>query len=170
MDVNAGYIFPDQIAPLADATPAFYYNAALTKISGIRTVKGTGKIVYMGVGLEMIQTVAVANDIINRAWHWFMGYNVGISENFLNTSFLDQNVPNPCGSATTIEYTLSSSEHVILVLTDVQGRTVQQILNGTSTAGNHQVNVNTSSLEAGVYYYTMQTASGKMTRKMIVTK
>lgn len=124
----------------------------------------------MGVGLEMIQTVAVANDIINRAWHWFIGFNVGISENSLNPASLNQNVPNPCSLTTAIQYTLPAPGHITLVLWNVQGRTVQQIVNEISAAGTHQVNVNTSSLGAGVYYYTLQTASGKLTRKMVVTK
>lgn len=170
VDVNGGYMYPDQIAPLFDATAIFYYNTALSKISAIRTIKGNSKIVYFGVGLEMIQTVAVANDIINRAWHWFMGFEVGINENSKNSESLGQNVPNPCNSTTAIQFTLPSSEQVSLDLYDINGRSVQHILHGITSAGNHQVNINTSSLGAGVYYYTLQTSSGKLTRKMIVVK
>jgi len=170
VDVNGGNMYPDQIAPLFDATAIFYYNAALSKISALRTVKGNSKIVYFGIGLEMVQTVAVANDIINRAWHWFMGFQVGINENSLKSGSLYQNVPNPCNSTTEIQFTLSSSEQVSLDLYDVNGRSVQHILNGFTPAGNHQVNINTSSLDTGVYYYTLQTSSGKQTRKMIVVK
>jgi Outer membrane protein Omp28/Secretion system C-terminal sorting domain len=170
VDVNGGNMYPDQIAPLFDATTIFYYNAALTKISAIRTVKGNSKIVYFGVGLEMVQTVAVANDIINRAWHWFMGFEVGINENSLKNESLSQNVPNPCNSTTAIQFNLPFSETVSLDLYDVNGRSVRHILNGITPAGNHQAIISTTSLNAGVYYYTLQTSSGKLTRKMIVVK
>jgi NADH:ubiquinone oxidoreductase subunit F (NADH-binding) len=118
----------------------------------------------------MVQTVAVANDIINRAWHWFMGFEVGINENSLKNESLSQNVPNPCNSTTAIQFTLPSSEQVSLDLYDINGRSVQHILHGITSAGNHQVNINTSSFDAGVYYYTLLTSSGKLTRKMIVVK
>jgi hypothetical protein len=170
VDVNAGNIYPDQIAPLADATPAFYYNTALTKISGIRTVKGTGKIVYMGVGLEMVQTTAVANDIINRAWHWFMGFNVGINENSGNTSSLDQNVPNPCSMFTSVQFTLTSDEKVSLDVFDVNGKVIQNVTNGNFIAGTHKVNINTSGLNAGIYYYTLQSSTTRLTKKMVIVK
>jgi hypothetical protein len=172
VDVNGGNMYPDQIAPLpsSDATAIFYYNAALTKISGIRTVKGVSKIVYFGVGLEMVQTTAVANDIINRAWHWFMGFNVGIDNIAKNNESLEQNIPNPSTAETSIRFTLPLSEKVSLDLYDVNGRAIQHILQGIQPAGVQQVKVNTSSLEAGVYYYTLQTSSGKMTKKMVVVK
>ncbi len=170
VDVNGGNMYPDQIAPILDATTIFYYNTALTKISAIRTYKENSKIVYFGVGMEMIQTVAVANDIINRAWHWFMGFAVGIGENSLQRESLSQNIPNPCNSTTAIQFTLPSSEQVSLDLFDVNGRSVQHILNAFIPAGNHQVNINTLSLNAGVYYYTLQTSSGKLTKKMVVVK
>ncbi|MCX6247791.1 MAG: Omp28-related outer membrane protein [Bacteroidetes bacterium] len=170
VDVNGGNMYPDQIAPLGTATPIFYYNTALTKISGLRAMKGSAKIIYFGIGLEMIQTVAVTNDIVNRAWHWFMGYTLGINENSVKSESLSQNVPNPCNMSTSIRFTLAAPELVSLDLYDMSGRTVQSVIHGNLTEGDHQVNISTSSLNAGVYYYTLQSASGKLTRKMIVVK
>ena len=171
VDVFGGYMYPDQIAPLADATPIFYYNTALSKISAIRTVKNGSKIVYFGAGLEMVQTVSVANDIINRAWHWFMDFVVGTNENYpKGTVRLDQNVPNPSNEGTLISFTLPSSDRISLDLYQVNGTRFSHILDGVYPAGSSQVTISTSSLHAGVYYYTLQSSTGKLTRKMIVVK
>jgi hypothetical protein len=170
VDVNGGNMYPDQIAPLSDAVPIFYYDAALTKVGAIRTIKGGSRIVYFGVGLEMVQTVDIANDIIGRTWQWFMGSTSGIDEPSLKGESLGQSIPNPCTSYTSIPFSLNSSGQVSLDLYDVNGKVVQRLLREFFRAGNHQVKVSTSPLDAGVYYYTLRTSSGNLTRKMIVVK
>jgi hypothetical protein len=118
----------------------------------------------------MIGDTIVRREIIKIAHDWFGSSTAGIIENSKNSESLSQNVPNPCNSTTAIQFNLPSSEQVSLDLYDIDGRAVQHILNGINPAGNHQVNINTSSLNAGVYYYTLQTSSGKLTRKMIVVR
>ncbi|MCX6243981.1 MAG: Omp28-related outer membrane protein [Bacteroidetes bacterium] len=171
VDVFGGYMYPDQIAPLADATTTFYYNTALSKISAIRTVKNGAKICYFGFGLEMIQTTAVANDVINRAWHWFMDYAVGVNENSSKGNVtLSQNMPNPAADQTVISFSLPASDRISLDLYDVNGRMISHISDGVYPAGTSNVTVSISGFNAGVYYYTLQSSTGKLTRKMIVVK
>ena len=171
VDVNGGNMYPDQIAPLFDATPIFYYNTTLSKTGAIRTVKNGSKIVYFGIGMEMVQTVAVANDIISRAWHWFMGFAVGVDQNPANRILeLSQNRPNPSSGNTVISFTIPSSDRVSMDLYEMNGKKVSHIMDGIYPAGNSQVTVSTSCLNAGVYYYTLQSSAGKLTRKMIVVK
>ena len=99
-----------------------------------------------------------------------MGFEVGINNNSLRSESLYQNIPNPCNSTTAIQFTLPSSDQVSLDLFDVNGKPVQQIIKGILQEGDHQVVINTASLTAGVYYYTLQTSAGKLTRKMVVVK
>ncbi|MCX6252798.1 MAG: Omp28-related outer membrane protein [Bacteroidetes bacterium] len=170
-DVFGGYMYPDQISPLDNATSIFYYDAGKTKISAIRSTKGSAKVVYFGFGLEMISEVAIANDIINRTWHWFMGFPVGIDETpGLTPLALNQNNPNPCSTETAISFNLPVKETISLTIYDVHGKEIRKMFNGEMPSGNQTVKVSTSSLNAGVYYYTLQTSAGQATRKMVVVK
>ena len=68
-------LYPDDIAPLGDfATEIFRYNN-YANLSGIRADNGVFKVVYIGVGLEMLQDVSIANEIVQISHDWF--YNVG---------------------------------------------------------------------------------------------
>jgi hypothetical protein len=169
VDVNGGNMYPDQITPLDNATTIFYYNTAKSKIGAVKSTMDDAKVVYFGIGLEMISPVAVRNDVIKRTYDWFME-GVGVEERSKDLSSLDQNVPNPAGETTTIGYTLPLAGHVTLDLFDLQGRVIRNLFNGQAAAGTQKVTVSTSDLNPGVYYYTLKTASGKQTRKMVVVR
>ena len=166
------YFFPDEIqlnnASIGDEI--FYYNASHSKVSGVRAANGTWKVVYMAPAPEMIGDTTVSRDIIKRAHDWFGSSTAGIKENSKNAESLGQNIPNPCNSTTAIQFTLSSSEQVSLDLYDINGRVVLNILHGFISEGTHRLNIDASSLHDGVYYYTLQTSTGKLTRKMIVVR
>jgi len=170
VDVNSGNMYPDELSPLQDASAIFYYNTALTKIGAVKSMKEQSKVVYFGIGLEMVQTVAVRNDIIKQTYDWFMA-GVGIAENTSeNNPSLSQNMPNPCSQETLISFNLPVKCNVSLQLYDLNGRIVRIILNGEMQAGNHQVKLITDGLNAGVYYYTMVTQKGKLTKKMVIVR
>ena len=66
---------------------------------------------------------------------------------------------------------LKNIDHnVSMVITDMTGREIMTINEGTQMQGNHNINLNTSSLSSGMYYYTLYADNTKLTRKMIVTK
>ncbi|NCA77000.1 MAG: T9SS type A sorting domain-containing protein [Alphaproteobacteria bacterium] len=146
-DVYVGYMYPDQISPLADATTIFYYNTTLTKIGAIRSMKGSAKVVYFGVGLEMVQNTEVRNDILNKTYDYFMesvgtGEKTGVAGSYLGTCF-----PNPAHDFTTIR--LSNIDRAMVVeIVDINGKTVmsKQVMPGTT-----QINMNTAILPAGLY-------------------
>jgi len=170
VDVYSGNMYPDQISPLQNASATFYYNTTKTKIGAIRSMKDEAKVAYFGVGLEMVQTVAVADDIIKKAWDWFME-GVGISDRTLQESAtLGQNIPNPAGGETTIRFKLPFASFITLQLYDMSGKPVRNLMEGQIPAGSHQVTLSTIGLNPGVYYYTLQTDSGKITRKMVVVR
>ena len=72
----------------------------------------------------------------------------------LSSASLDQNIPNPLTSSTSIHYTIpAGSSKAQLVITDNNGNTVKQIsLNG---GGKGVVNIEASTLSAGTYSYTL---------------
>ncbi len=169
VDVNSGNMYPDQISPLLNATEIFYYNTAKTKIGAVRSTKDDSKIVYFGIGLEMVQTESVRNDIIKRTYDWFME-GVGIDDLNKETISLHQNMPNPCSKETTIQFTLPSRDHVSLMIYDLNGKEIMNVLDQQTPAGDHQIKINTQNFRPGIYYYTLKTTTSKETRKMVVVK
>lgn len=83
-------------------------------------------------------------------------------------AMLQQNVPNPSVSNTSIGYTLPlNTRSAELVISDKQGRVVQRVSLADKNKGT--VNINLSSLTAGTYQYALY-VDGKMTaaRQMTV--
>ncbi len=84
---------------------------------------------------------------------------------------LSQNTPNPpVANSTIINYNIpSGSASAELIFTNVAGQKVKQIQLNKNGAG--MIDVNTSSLSAGTYFYTLY-VNGKSfdTKKMIITR
>lgn len=151
VDVYGGNMYPDQIAPLADATAIFYYNTTLTKIGAVRSEKGDAKVVYFGVGLEMVQTEAVRNDILDKTYEYFM-LGVGVDEQARGTAaILGQNYPNPAQGATTVKVSGIATTMTLEVI-DIAGRTVAR---ENVSQGATQIRINTASLASGIYLYRL---------------
>jgi hypothetical protein len=51
---------------------------------------------------------------------------------------------------------------------DLQGRLIQSVQRGQLPAGNHQVDLNVSDLQAGIYTYSLVADGMRLTKKMIV--
>lgn len=83
---------------------------------------------------------------------------------------MSQNYPNPFNPVTTIKYGLPESAYVKVTLFDVLGRKVMVLVNGKQSAGYHDIQLNASRLNSGVYLYTIQAGEFTKTRKMILLK
>lgn len=78
--------------------------------------------------------------------------SVGVDDNDNDRSFMSlSNYPNPCIDQTTLQYTLGDESTVRLVIYDMYGRQIQEIVNETIPAGTHTMNYRTSDLKDGVY-------------------
>ena len=85
------------------------------------------------------------------------------------TLFLAQNTPNPSRSATLIRYALPTAASVSLVVFDPQGRRLASLLShALQVAGPHQVTVPTAGWRPGCYFYQLEAAGIRATRKMVV--
>ncbi|MCX6268075.1 MAG: Omp28-related outer membrane protein [Bacteroidetes bacterium] len=167
VDVYAGNMYPDQINPLQNATAIFYYNTTLTKTGAVKSMKDQAKVVYFGVGLEMVQTAAVRNDVLKKTYDWFMA-GVGINEKAENhAAFLGQNFPNPAGNTTTIQLH-SINQAMVLEISDITGRILKS---EPVKQGADRIEVSTSSLGNGMYLYRL-VSGGKVvdTRKMNIQR
>ena len=79
--------------------------------------------------------------------------------------------PNPFSQSTTIEYTLTEATEVVLTVTDVTGREIKRLVNGTSQQpGVHQVVFNAENIPDGVYLYTLDAQGTRKTGKLILQR
>lgn len=83
---------------------------------------------------------------------------------------LAQNYPNPFNPATSIGWRMPASGHVTLTVYDVLGRTVAVLADGVYPPGSHSVRLDGTGLASGMYLYTLETGSVRLTRKMLLMK
>jgi Secretion system C-terminal sorting domain len=81
-----------------------------------------------------------------------------------------QNYPNPFNGSTVIGYYLPASGQVKISITNLLGQEVGVPVNSMMSAGSHNFEVSGKSLEAGIYYYTLEFEGQKVTRKMVITE
>lgn len=91
-------------------------------------------------------------------------------ENFIRQFELKQNYPNPFNPATTIEFSLSRSQHVLLKVFDITGKEIAVLRNGRMSAGLHKVTFDGKNLASGVYFYQLQANGFSETKKMALMK
>lgn len=88
---------------------------------------------------------------------------------------LYQNYPNPFNPTTTISFSLESRDYVKLQIYNMEGRLVRTLFEGTLSAGVHSFNWDATDshnarVPSGVYFYSLMTPSGKLTKKMVLIK
>ena len=83
---------------------------------------------------------------------------------------LRQNYPNPFNAGTTISFTLSESQHIILSVYDLLGRKVEVLLDGLIKAGMRQVHFDASAYPSGLYFYRLTAGDYSDTKIMVLIK
>ena len=75
--------------------------------------------------------------------------------------------PNPTDSELNVEFTVESTQDIVLSMQDLTGKIVQQHLIKAETGANH-VFIETSGMAAGVYFLEIYVGGSKETRQVIV--
>ncbi|NUM61996.1 MAG: T9SS type A sorting domain-containing protein, partial [Ignavibacteriaceae bacterium] len=83
---------------------------------------------------------------------------------------LYQNYPNPFNPTTTIKYDLPNTSDVSLIIYDILGRKVKELVNTKQQAGRYEIQFNASNLASGVYIYQLIADKYFSSRKMILLK
>ncbi len=83
---------------------------------------------------------------------------------------LAQNYPNPFNPTTTIDYRIAKSGTATLKVFDILGQEVAILVDGFKNAGEYRLVFNAANLPSGVYFYELQSAGQRMTRKMILMR
>ena len=87
-----------------------------------------------------------------------------------NKAFTFSSYPNPFVSNTTLNYYLPTDSDVKVVVTDVLGKEVAVLYNGSQSKGMHNLAFDASALLKGVYLYTITAGSHTGTGKLIKAK
>jgi hypothetical protein len=95
------------------------------------------------------------------------------------TFSLDQNYPNPFNPATVIRYAVPTESKVRVVVYNVSGEVVKELVNEVQSAGFHESTFSSNSgtnLSSGIYFYSIEATplngnnAFKQTKKMILLK
>lgn len=122
---------------------------------------------------------AVSSDTISDPSNTFSMIVVGKSktENDIpSTYFLSQNFPNPFNPVTRIEYSLPEISEVSIIIYNILGEPVTELVNRVQNGGSYYIEINASDLTSGVYFYTMNarnliaTNQYNATRKLLLIK
>ena len=83
---------------------------------------------------------------------------------------LKQNFPNPFNPSTMLSYSLPKESNVKLVVTNTLGQIVATVVDSYQSAGSYSEIFDASGLSSGVYYYTLTTDAGAVSKKMLLMK
>lgn len=109
---------------------------------------------------------------------WYTQRNIvtGVEDDVLSlpTEYrLEQNYPNPFNPGTIINYQLPVASNVSLIVYDILGRKVAELINDEwKEAGYHQFNFSAVSyhLSSGIYFYRIQTDAFSDIKKFVLLK
>ncbi len=91
-------------------------------------------------------------------------------ENLVTGYELQQNFPNPFNPNTTISYSIPENQFVKILVFDLLGNEVINLVNENKQAGFYSVQFNASNLSSGIYFYNLITEKYIQTKKLILLK
>lgn len=83
---------------------------------------------------------------------------------------LFQNYPNPFNPSTTIDFSIPHSAFITLKVFSLLGEEIATLIREHLQAGSHSVQFDASNLQSGVYFYTLQSGSSRISKKMLLLK
>ena len=83
---------------------------------------------------------------------------------------LSQNYPNPFNPATTIEFTLTQPQDILLAVYNVQGQLVTTLVDDYRSVGTYTTSFDAGDLSSGLYLCRLVAGNQAVTRKMILIK
>jgi hypothetical protein len=119
------------------------------------------------------KTAYVADNGTRKVYKFEFFDPTGVNDGTVDKPYdfaLMQNYPNPFNPSTFIKFSLPKASNVRLYVTDMLGQQVAELLNGYQSAGSHSVVFDGANLTSGVYLYTLESDSGRLTGKMMLMK
>ncbi len=107
-------------------------------------------------------------NIEHRQIPWSTFFNVSVPKHDSRKNYVGQNFPNPVSGVTKINAYLETGSDVTIDITNITGQKVLSFDKGYTAAGSHQLTIDASSLQTGIYFYTVKIGGQSFTKKMIV--
>lgn len=86
------------------------------------------------------------------------------------TYSLFQNYPNPFNPVTSIKFAVPNTGFVNLKVYDALGREVEVLVSERVNAGTYEIKFDASKYSSGIYFYSLETADYRETKKMMLIK
>jgi hypothetical protein len=96
--------------------------------------------------------------------------NVDETEKEAGIFVVSQNYPNPFIDESNVIIYLQKTSNVELRITDLTGKVVSSENYGQMGPGNHNLSIDGTTLDAGIYFYTLSTSDYEVTKKMKVLR
>ena len=122
------------------------------------TLNSTGKLIAGSLSGSLFRSTESTTEIEE--------FSGELPENFS----LSQNFPNPFNPVTNIRYVLNQHTNVRLIIYDLKGREVKQLVNDFQGPGWKTVTWNASHVPSGMYFYRLTAGDFVQTRKMVLLK
>lgn len=158
----------NKITWVPNIIPSNLQNIPLLSIQSMPTATETDPVVT---------NIDIQRRIVGRTQYIMMSHfnadaAVGVNEQSAGDTYkvLGPVTPNPISGQGNIQFTLPSAGHVTVELYDVMGQKVLTAANGMMSAGTQNVSINTTSLPAGAYYYTLKWNGTTETRMLSVVR
>jgi hypothetical protein len=102
----------------------------------------------------------------------FAPYELGsaLSASVPTNFSLEPNRPNPFNPTTVIRYQLANDSPVNLLVFDLTGRVVANLVGGQQAAGSHEVTFDGSALSSGQYFVRLQAGEFTAVQKIVLVK
>jgi hypothetical protein len=95
--------------------------------------------------------------------------NIGIVPiEAINTFALGQNIPNPANNSTRIDYSVPTAGKVVFHVHSITGQLLYSKTIETAR-GTHSIELNTSTLSAGIYFYSIEYKGQRLVKQLIIT-
>lgn len=152
----------DSIWGMNYAAPgSFYDRAEYLILDNSDNVIVTGISLYQGSPSRYdISTVKYSQSITG----------ISHSNQIPETFSLQQNYPNPFNPDTKIEFQLTQDAFVSLIVYDIKGSVVKELINESMQKGSHEYLFTAKELAGGIYFYKLTAGGISQTRKMILLK
>ena len=173
---NSHYV--DRIAPAPGSEMIFVHaDTAYGVIHETQNYKTVGLSVEFG-GLSGNNPASSKANLLRQILHFFrpaVPSTSGLSQIEVNAVAplqfkLRPNHPNPFNASTVLSYQLPVASHINLRVYDTAGRSVETLVDGWRSAGEHQLTWEAGDLAAGMYVYRIQAGDWTESGKMILLK
>lgn len=94
----------------------------------------------------------------------------GISTNEFEGFSFNQVLPNPASDIALVNYMLGKTSDVSFTVTDINGKVISSIYQGSKEMGSYNYSLNVSEYNSGIYFVTLKVGQFKSTKKLMVAK